>query len=120
MGSVMSRTVAVLVFLLVAAGCGRQDAANAGPRHPGEQIYLNTCFSCHAAGVAGAPKVGNAEAWAPRIAKGPEALLAATIEGITPGMPPKGLCMDCTDEELAQAIDYMIESSRPEGEGTTR
>ena len=93
------------------SGCGQQ-AETAGPRHPGEQIYLNTCFSCHASGVAGAPAVGDVEAWATRAEKGRPALLQATIEGLPPGMPPKGLCMDCTDEELSQAIDYMLENSK--------
>lgn len=107
----MSRSWIVLIGLLVVAGCGR-EAETAGPRHPGEQIYLNTCFSCHASGVAGAPAVGDKEAWAVRAEKGRAALLQSTIEGIQPGMPPKGLCADCTDEELSQAIDYMIENSQ--------
>lgn len=109
----------LMALMVVLGGCGQQDSADAGPRHPGEQIYLNTCFSCHAAGVAGAPKVGDPESWGVRAEKGRDALLAATIEGISPGMPPKGLCQDCTDEELAQAIDYMLESSLPAQEGAT-
>lgn len=104
-------------LLVLMAGCSEQQQAGAAPKHPGEAIYLKSCFSCHAAGVAGAPKVGDAEAWGLRAEKGPQALLAATIEGVPPGMPPKGLCTSCSDEELAQAIDYMIESSRPGREG---
>ncbi len=69
------------------------------------------CFACHAAGVASAPRVGDAADWAPRVAKGHEAMLNATIEGVPPGMPPMGLCSTCTEEELAAAIDYMIERS---------
>jgi cytochrome c5 len=75
-------------------------------------VYTRFCFSCHAAGVAGAPRVGEAAAWAPRIAKGREALIASTIEGIPPGMPPKGLCSSCSDEELAASVDYMLERSQ--------
>jgi cytochrome c5 len=101
------------VVSLALAGCGRQQEASTEPEHPGEQVYMKSCFSCHAAGVAGAPKVGDPEAWGPRAEKGAATLLAATIEGVPPGMPPRGLCIDCTDEQLAQAIDYMIESSRP-------
>jgi cytochrome c5 len=111
--------VVATLLLAMMTGCSRQDdAADAGPRHPGEQIYLNTCFSCHAAGVAGAPRVGDAEAWALRAEKGRDALLASTVDGIAPGMPPKGLCQDCTDEELGQAIDYMLEASQPAAEGS--
>lgn len=95
---------------LLMAGCGAGEDAAQAPR--GEQVYTRFCYSCHAAGVAGAPRVGDPDAWAPRVAKGREALLATTIEGVPPGMPPRGLCSDCTDQELADAIDYMIERSR--------
>ena len=73
----------------------------------GEAVYERYCFSCHAAGVAGAPKTGDAEAWAPRMAKGREALMRSTIDGMTPGMPARGLCFDCSDQELADAIVHM-------------
>lgn len=101
----------MLVGLLIVAGCSR-EAETAEAKHPGEQIYLNTCFSCHASGIAGAPAVGNSEAWSARVEKGRDALLQSTLEGVAPGMPPKGLCADCTDEELGQAVDYMIENSQ--------
>lgn len=97
---------------LVGCGDSAQSRAVAGkpppPRHPGEDTYNKFCFSCHAAGVAGAPKVGDPEAWAPRVAKGDALLLKATVDGIQPGMPPMGLCMQCTEDELAAAIDYML------------
>lgn len=78
----------------------------------GETTYNRFCFSCHAAGIAGAPKVGDLDAWAPRIAKGTDLLLQTSIEGIPPGMPPRGLCMACTDDELRSAIDHMIANSQ--------
>lgn len=90
------------------AGSGTADA----PAHPGEQTYIRFCFSCHAAGIAGAPRVGDANAWAARLERGRDALVTATIEGIPPGMPPRGLCASCTDEELADAVDFMISRSR--------
>lgn len=102
---------AALVLIMAVAGCGQgsgSDSASATPAHPGEATYTRYCFSCHAAGIAGAPRAGDAEQWAPRVAKGREALLASTIAGIPPGMPARGLCSACTDEELDQAIDYMI------------
>ncbi len=107
----MGKAGLVLIGLLMLAGCSR-EAETAAARHPGESIYLNTCFSCHASGVAGAPAVGDSEAWSARMEKGRDALLQSTLEGMPPGMPPKGLCPDCTDEELGQAIDYMIENSQ--------
>ena len=111
MYSVVKKGSVVLMGLLMLAGCSR-EAETAAAKHPGEQIYLNTCFSCHASGMAGAPAVGDAEAWSARVEKGREALLQSTLEGVPPGMPAKGLCADCTDEELGQAIDYMIENSQ--------
>jgi len=108
---VIRKCSVVLIGFLTLAGCSR-EAETAAAKHPGEQIYLNTCFSCHASGMAGAPAVGDAEAWSTRVEKGRDALLQSTIEGVPPGMPAKGLCADCTDEELSQAIDYMIENSQ--------
>ena len=99
--------------LLVASGCGQgESVASPGSdavvtAHPGEEIYQNYCFSCHASGLSGAPKLGDAEAWAPLLAKGPQLLLQSTIEGVPPAMPARGMCFDCTDEQLAAAIDYM-------------
>ena len=96
---------ALLSGLLLLAGC---DGTGGGAEHPGEAIYNRSCFSCHAGGVGGAPIPGDAEAWAPRVAKGREALLKSVRDGIPPGMPPMGLCMTCTDEDLAAAVDYML------------
>ena len=71
-----------------------------------ETIYNQSCIACHASGAAGAPKKGDAAAWQPRLAKGAETLLKNTKEGIN-AMPPKGMCMDCTDAEFNALIQYM-------------
>ncbi len=84
-------------------------AANA--ERTGEEVYKTKCAVCHVAGVAGAPKFGDAAAWAPRAEKGADALLATAKSGIN-AMPPKGTCMDCSDAELAAAIDYMLSNSK--------
>jgi cytochrome c5 len=104
----------VMALLLVGlggiAGCS-DGGGDAGGNAAGETIYNRSCFSCHAAGVAGAPVPGDADAWAPRIAKGRDALLRSVKEGIPPGMPPMGLCTTCSDADLAAAIDYMLTGS---------
>ena len=94
------------------AADGQQTAAVASPAHPGEEIYQNYCFSCHTPGLSGAPKLGDVEAWRPRIAKGPDLLLQATLDGVAPAMPPRGMCFNCSDEDLAAAVDYMIIESQ--------
>ena len=74
----------------------------------GQKIYQKTCQACHLVGVAGAPKLGDKAAWAPRIAKGNDALLSSVKNGLN-AMPPKGTCMSCSEDELRAAIVYMVE-----------
>jgi cytochrome c5 len=78
------------------------------PTVDGQKIYQESCQACHAAGVAGAPKLGDKEAWAPRIAKGNEALFSSVSNGLN-AMPPKGGCMSCSEDGLRAAIEYMVE-----------
>jgi cytochrome c5 len=59
----------------------------------------------------GAPKFAFLEDWAPRIERGIDDLLVVAIAG-KGGMPPKGTCMDCSDNELKSAIQYMIDSAK--------
>ncbi len=103
------------LMVLWLTGCTGETGDAAAPENKmaiGEDIYNKFCFSCHAAGVAGAPMVGDAEAWSVRAAKGNELLLLGTVEGMPPGMPPMGLCMACTDEDLTAAIEYMVAASQ--------
>jgi cytochrome c5 len=86
------------------------SGAAAGPKS-GEEIYNSNCMACHATGAAGAPKVGDSAAWAPRIAQGKDKLLANATSGLN-AMPPKGLCMACSDAELLGAIEYMVSKSQ--------
>ena len=100
-------------LLFSTAGCGGGDAEGkpSKPLAPGEQTYLRFCVSCHSSGVSGAPPVGNAQAWAPRVAQGDDVLLKHTLAGM-PGMPPRGMCVACTDRELLEAIHYMTSRSQ--------
>ena len=74
----------------------------------GESTYNQACFSCHAAGVAGAPKLGDADVWTDRIAKGTDVLYDHSINGFN-AMPPKGGFMNLSDEQVRAAVDYMLE-----------
>lgn len=68
--------------------------------------YQSSCFACHFSGAAGAPKTGDADAWAPRLEKGMPALIESVKKGVN-AMPPTGLCADCTDAEYQALIEFM-------------
>ncbi|MAL95048.1 MAG: cytochrome C [Haliea sp.] len=68
--------------------------------------YNKSCAVCHNAGAAGAPKTGDAAAWAPKLEKGMDALVQSVKGGLN-AMPPKGMCFDCTDEDYVALIKYM-------------
>lgn len=68
--------------------------------------FDKACTFCHATGAAGAPKVGDAAAWKPRLAKGEAALLQSVKNGLN-AMPAKGMCNDCTDAEYKALIQYI-------------
>jgi cytochrome c5 len=80
----------------------------------GPQVYNSACLACHAAGVGGAPIVGDAAQWADRVAQGIDVLTRHAIEGYTGSagyMPPKGGRLDLSDEEVAGAVEYMVDES---------
>ncbi|WP_227674660.1 c-type cytochrome [Psychrobacter jeotgali] len=80
-------------------------SADGGPRD-GATVYNAVCQTCHAAGLLGSPILGDAGAWGPRIAKGEETLYTHAIQGFN-AMPAKGGA-DIPDEEVQNAVDYMI------------
>lgn len=85
-------------------------AGNGEPKDP-ETVYNASCAACHGTGVNNAPVLGNAEAWAPRIAKGTDVLLESLVNGFNNGaMPAKGLCMDCSNDDLQATLDYMLQA----------
>ncbi len=84
--------------------------AASGPR-AGDAVYNSKCSACHASGALGAPIVGDAAAWAPRIEQGLETLTSHAWNGINK-MPAKGQCGDCSEEEIAAAVQYMVDNSQ--------
>ena len=82
-----------------------KDATDLASLLGGEQVYKGQCATCHAAGLLGAPKFGDAAAWAPRIKAGYEALLNSALGG-KGQMPPQG-GGDYTDFEIGRAVVYM-------------
>jgi cytochrome c5 len=90
-----------------AAAPAAPQTASAGP---GEALYKQACFVCHAAGVAGAPKLGDKAAWAPRVQQGVPALVQSAMKG-KGAMPPKG-GTNASEQELAAAVQYMVNAAK--------
>lgn len=114
--------VAVLAF--TSAGCSKKEEAPPTPapaaspapeaKPPavtGAEVYQSSCVACHGEGVAGAPKTGDKEFWAAKIAAGTEALVQNAINGIGT-MPAKGGNPNLSEDEVRAAVEYMIEQSR--------
>ena len=76
----------------------------------GEALYKQACVACHAAGVAGSPKLGDKEAWAPRIKTGLDMLTTSVIKG-KGAMPPKGGSAG-SDADIRAAVEYMVAASK--------
>ncbi|WP_096361831.1 c-type cytochrome [Sulfuricaulis limicola] len=90
-------------------------AAGGGNLAKGEATYKQTCFACHAAGVAGAPKLGDKAAWAPRIAQGMDTLHMHSLKGFQGKagmMPAKGGNTTLSDADVMAAVDYMVSQSK--------
>lgn len=83
-------------------------AATAAAGANGEALYKQACAVCHAAGVAGAPKLGDKAAWSARLGAGVPALTAAVIKG-KGAMPPKG-GSSAPDAEIQAAVEYMVQA----------
>jgi cytochrome c5 len=78
----------------------------------GEQVVKAQCIKCHEKGVTGAPKIGDRDAWAPRMSQGVDNLVRSAIRGHG-GMPPRGNKADLTDNEVRNAILYMYNPGAP-------
>ena len=92
----------VLSSLLFASAAIAADA--------GKDLYTKTCAVCHAAGIAGAPRYGNAADWQARMAGGAARLYASALKGTPKGMPPKGGNVAAPDGDVKAAVDYMLAS----------
>ena len=87
-----------------------KDASGPKQLLTGKEVFNSTCIACHGAGVAGAPKFGEASAWAPRIKEGYDKVLGHALHGFN-AMPAKGGNADLDDVEVARAMVYMVNNS---------
>ncbi|MFA0812361.1 c-type cytochrome [Microbulbifer epialgicus] len=116
----LSLVGAFLVLILLASGCSKerdnspvsraelsQRALTLAPSDPDiAEIYSRTCRSCHGTGVSAAPLTGDLASWEPRLDKGMNVLVENVINGFQ-GMPPLGLCFECSPDQFEQLIAFM-------------
>jgi cytochrome c5 len=106
-----------LIMVIALSGCGKPSSdssaiseAQSRQLRPSEPeiaaIYERSCRSCHTIAASGAPLTGDKAAWAPRMDKGTDVLLDSVVNGFG-GMPPFGLCMDCSAEQFEALIRFM-------------
>jgi len=106
---IVERTKPFGELCLEGEDCGGVDVAEpvAAPAgRSGAEVYTTFCRTCHETGLQQAPVSGDLAAWATRLEKGMDELVRTSREGINL-MPPMGACMQCTDDELRAAIEYM-------------
>jgi cytochrome c5 len=70
------------------------------------------CIKCHEAGKGGAPKIGDRDAWIPRLKEGLESTVRSAMKGHG-GMPARGGLADLTDSELRSAVIYLFRGPPP-------
>lgn len=86
-----------------------KDANDAAAMKTGEQVFQAQCAACHASGAAGAPKLGDAAVWGPRIKTGLDALVTSALKG-KGNMGPQG-GGDFSDFEISRAVVYMANNA---------
>lgn len=99
-----------LILFLMFVGTTSLNAAESNDFDAAEK-YQGTCFACHGTGQAHAPLVGDVIEWEIRLEKGLDTLVQSTINGLNGMMPARGLCTDCSDEQLKSIVDYMLDQS---------
>jgi cytochrome c5 len=93
---------------VAAAEKGGAPAGEAkGSAGRGKAVFDQTCAVCHGAGIAGAPKAGDKEAWAPRLKQGIDTLHQSALHG-KGAMPAKGGNTSLSDADVQAAVDYMV------------
>jgi cytochrome c5 len=85
--------------------------ATSSAKPDGKKVFDSTCSVCHGAGIAGAPKFGDKQAWAPRLATGIDTLYKVAMTG-KGAMPPRGGNKDLSDADVKAAVDYMAAAAK--------
>lgn len=99
------------VQVAAAAAGGANAAVPAGGGVNAKSVYDASCVACHGASVAGAPKLGDKAAWAPRMKQGMDTLYQSVLKG-KGAMPPKGGNMALSEGDIKAAVDFMVAQSK--------
>ncbi len=105
------KTMTLLISCIVLFGANNTIAAEA-KKFDALAAYQGSCAACHETGAAHAPEVGDVIEWEIRLEKGFDTLVQSTINGLNGMMPPRGLCVDCSDDDLKAIVEFMLESSQ--------
>ena len=92
-----------------AMAASSSDAGASASKTP-EQLYQGACLACHTTGAAGAPKIGDAAAWAERAQQGIDTLVTHAVNGIG-AMPPRG-GSQYDDDQIRAVVEYILENSK--------
>ena len=88
-----------------------QPQAKPAAAAEGKAVYDKLCFACHQQSVAGSPKLGDKDAWAPRLKQGTDTLVQSVIKG-KGAMPPKAGNPSLSDAEIRAAVEFMTSQSK--------
>ena len=99
-----------ILLAIVASALPLAGLSQAPTQRSGKEVVQSVCFQCHESAASPAPKVGNRDAWVPRLSKGLDNLVMSAIRGHG-GMPPRGGHAELTDVEIRSAIIYMFDPS---------
>ena len=90
--------------------CASVSVSSGGGGTEGPESFYNvSCATCHAMGIANAPKFADASQWSERVEKGRDVLYNSVINGIGT-MPAGGTCANCSEDDLKAIVDYMLDA----------
>ncbi len=127
MKKVLASILVVLISLTLIVNCGGEEKKAPAPAPAkkaakravnlanGEKVFNKVCVACHLTGVAGAPAVTDKARWEENAAKGIDALYKSVLNGVPKGkygvMPPRGTCTDCSDQDLWDAVHFILKKA---------
>ena len=106
----MRAHVAATLLLAAAVPIAHAQSSPADGARSGKAVVEAVCAACHATGASGAPRIGDAKAWAPLAAQGLSRLTQEALNGIRQ-MPAHGGNPGLSDVEVRRAVTYMVNQS---------